>query len=335
MSFSFFFLLFIFLLLYCLINQFVFLFLFCFHSSTNITRCTTKWSSSRKKRKHSNSRMQSIRKSGSINLLVQKGIKAAKMCILFIGICYFEWFFYFLPLSQYFVLFCVYHFTIFVCIQDIFSGTTHLSDSPTLILDRVDRHHAGVYQCAADNGVREPVSMDINLTILCEWAKKEKKIEKKTNNEIKMRNFLLSVFVWCLLSHKNKSKREKKFYFVYSTSGNYSWTKLGTRKRRSWCGIGLYCSRRCDIRCEYWTKKYKNDFLSPFLFLQQFFFLFLFCCYKNDGKLANVEAFWVQCRRQFSICNQICMFFQQNFLVFFLYSLFCYEFEQNTQHAVI
>lgn len=53
--------------------------------------------------------------------------------------------------------------------QDIFAGTTHLSDSSTLILDRVDRHHAGVYQCAADNGVKEPVSMDIQLTILCRF----------------------------------------------------------------------------------------------------------------------------------------------------------------------
>lgn len=58
----------------------------------------------------------------------------------------------------------------FQFLQDIFSGSTHLSDSSTLILERVDRHHAGVYQCAADNGVREPVSMDINLTILCEFC---------------------------------------------------------------------------------------------------------------------------------------------------------------------
>ncbi|XP_037024266.1 limbic system-associated membrane protein isoform X1 [Bradysia coprophila] len=56
--------------------------------------------------------------------------------------------------------------TIYWFKKDIYSSTTHLSDSSTLILDRVDRHHAGVYQCAADNGVREPVSMDINLTIL-------------------------------------------------------------------------------------------------------------------------------------------------------------------------
>lgn len=67
---------------------------------------------------------------------------------------------------------CIYRSTnkLFICLQDIFSGSTHLSDSSTLILERVDRHHAGVYQCAADNGVREPVSMDINLTILCEFC---------------------------------------------------------------------------------------------------------------------------------------------------------------------
>lgn len=61
-------------------------------------------------------------------------------------------------------------FILFLFSQDIFSGSTHLSDSSTLILERVDRHHAGIYQCAADNGVREPVSMDINLTILCEFC---------------------------------------------------------------------------------------------------------------------------------------------------------------------
>lgn len=69
------------------------------------------------------------------------------------------------------ILFCfVCLFCSNFCVQDIFSGSTHLSDSSTLILERVDRHHAGVYQCAADNGVREPVSMDINLTILCEFC---------------------------------------------------------------------------------------------------------------------------------------------------------------------
>lgn len=60
--------------------------------------------------------------------------------------------------------------TIYWYKKDVFSGTTHLSDSSTLILDNVDRHHAGIYQCSADNGVKERVSMDIQLTILCKCS---------------------------------------------------------------------------------------------------------------------------------------------------------------------
>ncbi|XP_035903702.1 limbic system-associated membrane protein [Anopheles stephensi] len=50
--------------------------------------------------------------------------------------------------------------------KDAFSGSSHLSESPTLLLERVDRHHAGVYQCTADNGVREAVHVDIEVTVL-------------------------------------------------------------------------------------------------------------------------------------------------------------------------
>lgn len=57
--------------------------------------------------------------------------------------------------------------TIYWFKKDVFAGPTHLSDSSTLILENVDRHHAGIYQCSADNGVKERVSMDIQLTILC------------------------------------------------------------------------------------------------------------------------------------------------------------------------
>lgn len=45
----------------------------------------------------------------------------------------------------------------------------HLSESSTMVLERVDRHHAGIYQCIADNGVREPVHVDIELTVLCKF----------------------------------------------------------------------------------------------------------------------------------------------------------------------
>lgn len=54
--------------------------------------------------------------------------------------------------------------------QDAGPGSTHLSESSTLILERVDRHHAGFYQCAADNGVRDPIHVDIELTVLCKYT---------------------------------------------------------------------------------------------------------------------------------------------------------------------
>lgn len=53
--------------------------------------------------------------------------------------------------------------------QDAFTGASHLSESPTLLLERVDRHHAGIYQCTADNGVREAVHVDIEVTVLCKY----------------------------------------------------------------------------------------------------------------------------------------------------------------------
>ncbi|XP_070494163.1 limbic system-associated membrane protein-like [Chironomus tepperi] len=42
----------------------------------------------------------------------------------------------------------------------------HLSEGSTLTLERVDRNHAGIYQCMADNSVREPAYSDIELTVL-------------------------------------------------------------------------------------------------------------------------------------------------------------------------
>ncbi|KAL9702227.1 hypothetical protein quinque_005745 [Culex quinquefasciatus] len=50
--------------------------------------------------------------------------------------------------------------------KDSFAGSSHLSESTTMVLERVDRHHAGIYQCTADNGVREAVHADIEVTVL-------------------------------------------------------------------------------------------------------------------------------------------------------------------------
>lgn len=41
--------------------------------------------------------------------------------------------------------------------------------TPTLSLERVDRHQAGVYQCTASNGVGEDVSEQIVLHVLCKY----------------------------------------------------------------------------------------------------------------------------------------------------------------------
>lgn len=44
-----------------------------------------------------------------------------------------------------------------------------LSDGPTLALNRVGMNDAGVYQCTASNGVGQPVSIDMQLDVLCEY----------------------------------------------------------------------------------------------------------------------------------------------------------------------
>lgn len=51
--------------------------------------------------------------------------------------------------------------------------TFGFQDSPSLYkegfsitLEKVERHHAGVYQCSASNGVGSPVSVDLRLDVL-------------------------------------------------------------------------------------------------------------------------------------------------------------------------
>ena len=43
------------------------------------------------------------------------------------------------------------------------------SDGSTLTLSGVTRHHAGVYKCAASNGVGRDAVEEIHLQVLCEY----------------------------------------------------------------------------------------------------------------------------------------------------------------------
>jgi hypothetical protein len=44
-----------------------------------------------------------------------------------------------------------------------------LGEGPVLTLEKVDRQHAGVYECVAENHVGEAVSIDMRLDVLCKF----------------------------------------------------------------------------------------------------------------------------------------------------------------------
>lgn len=56
----------------------------------------------------------------------------------------------------------------FSCLQDnsLPSGEK-LLEGFSITLEKVDRHQAGVYQCTANNGVGDPVTVDMQLDVLC------------------------------------------------------------------------------------------------------------------------------------------------------------------------
>ncbi|KAL9897501.1 klingon isoform 2-T6 [Glossina fuscipes fuscipes] len=45
-------------------------------------------------------------------------------------------------------------------------SSARIGDGPILTLEKVERQQAGIYQCTADNGVGDPVSVDIRLDVL-------------------------------------------------------------------------------------------------------------------------------------------------------------------------
>lgn len=59
------------------------------------------------------------------------------------------------------------------CLFSLQSGTgkspARIGDGPILTLDKLERQQAGVYQCTADNGVGDPVTVDMRLDVLCKY----------------------------------------------------------------------------------------------------------------------------------------------------------------------
>ncbi|XP_044743903.1 lachesin-like [Chrysoperla carnea] len=47
-----------------------------------------------------------------------------------------------------------------------FVGGQKIREGFSLTLNKIDRHHAGVYQCTADNGVGEPITVDMQIHVL-------------------------------------------------------------------------------------------------------------------------------------------------------------------------
>nr|XP_029714386.1 limbic system-associated membrane protein-like isoform X1 [Aedes albopictus]XP_029714387.1 limbic system-associated membrane protein-like isoform X1 [Aedes albopictus]XP_029731680.1 limbic system-associated membrane protein-like isoform X1 [Aedes albopictus]XP_029731681.1 limbic system-associated membrane protein-like isoform X1 [Aedes albopictus] len=50
--------------------------------------------------------------------------------------------------------------------KDSLHGAPHLAEGPTLTLESVSRQDSGTYRCFADNGIREPVFVDLQLIVL-------------------------------------------------------------------------------------------------------------------------------------------------------------------------
>lgn len=68
------------------------------------------------------------------------------------------------------ILWIEYLFFLFFNLQDssLPSGEKTI-EGFSITLDKVDRHQAGVYQCTASNGVGDPVTVDMQLDVLCKY----------------------------------------------------------------------------------------------------------------------------------------------------------------------
>lgn len=58
--------------------------------------------------------------------------------------------------------------------QDHTPDKNRLAEGPTLTLEHVERKSSGIYRCVAENGVRDPVSVDMQLTVLSKLNNKKR-----------------------------------------------------------------------------------------------------------------------------------------------------------------
>lgn len=66
------------------------------------------------------------------------------------------------------------HLKWFLFPQELAADSPQLAEGPSLTLDHVERTSSGIYRCIADNGVREPVSIDMQLSVLCKFRSRER-----------------------------------------------------------------------------------------------------------------------------------------------------------------
>lgn len=53
--------------------------------------------------------------------------------------------------------------------NNLLPGGEQTAITSVLALDKVDRHHAGIYQCTASNGIGQNASKQIILHVLCKY----------------------------------------------------------------------------------------------------------------------------------------------------------------------
>lgn len=96
---------------------------------------------------------------------------------------------------------------------------SRLGEGPVLTLEKVDRQHAGVYQCLAENHVGDPVSIDMRLDVLCKF---QYHFSVQVDNLFKLRILHLTIGDHTV-SNKININFSLHFSFLNINFSNSSW----------------------------------------------------------------------------------------------------------------